>query len=124
MRCDCRDHFVALVEREEGKTVHVWILTRLLTEFETSIYGASLVVQMEKSPPAMQETWVRSLSREDPLDEEMATRSSILSWRIPRTAEPGGGCSLQGLKESDTTEHIHTRTHTHGAWHKEPLSGW
>ena len=79
---------------------------------------------MEKSPPAMQETWVHSLSREDPLDEEMATRSSILSWRIPRTAEPGGGCSLQGLKESGTTEHIHTRTHTRGAWHKEPLSGW
>ena len=68
---------------------------------------------MVKSPPATQETWVRSLSREDPLDEEMATHSSILAWRIPRTAEPGGGYSLQGLKESDTTEHIHTRTYTH-----------
>ena len=38
----------------------------------------------------MQETWVRSLSREDPLEKEMATHSSILAWRIPWTEEPGG----------------------------------
>ena len=38
----------------------------------------------------MQETWVRSLGREDPLEKEMATRSSILAWRIPWTEEPGG----------------------------------
>ena len=40
--------------------------------------------------PAMWETWVRSLSREDPLEKEMATHSSILAWRIPWTEEPGG----------------------------------
>ena len=40
--------------------------------------------------PAMQETWVRSLGREDPLEKEMATYSSILAWRIPWTEEPGG----------------------------------
>ena len=51
---------------------------------------ASLVTQMVKNPPAMQETWVRSLGWEDPLEEGMATHSSILAWRIPWTAEPGG----------------------------------
>ena len=45
---------------------------------------------MEKNSPAMQETWVQSLGREDPLAEGMATHSCILAWRIPRTEEPGG----------------------------------
>ena len=45
--------------------------------------SASLVAQMVKNPPAMQETWVQSLGREDPLEEGMATHSSILAWRIP-----------------------------------------
>ena len=49
----------------------------------------------------MQETRVRSLGREDPLEEDMATLSSILAWRIPRTEEPGG---LPGPKELDITE--------------------
>ena len=43
-----------------------------------------------KNPPAMQETWVQSLGREDPLEEGMATHSSILAWNIPWTEEPGG----------------------------------
>ena len=51
---------------------------------------ASLVAQRLKRLPAMQETWVRSLGREDPLEKEMATHSSILAWRIPSTEEPGG----------------------------------
>ena len=58
-----------------------------------SWYGkvlASLVAQRLKCLPAMQETWVRSLGREDPLEKEMATHSSILAWRIPWTEEPGG----------------------------------
>ena len=50
---------------------------------------ASLVAQRLKHLPAMQETWVQSLGREDPLEEEMATYSSILAWRIPWTEEPG-----------------------------------
>ena len=45
---------------------------------------------MERNPPAMWETWVRSLGLEDPLEKEMATHSSILAWRIPWTEEPGG----------------------------------
>ena len=50
---------------------------------------SSLVTQRLKRLPAMQETWVRSLGREDPLEKEMATHSSILAWRIPWTEEPG-----------------------------------
>ena len=44
---------------------------------------------MIKNLPAMQETWVLSLGQEDPLEKEVATHSSILAWRIPRTEEPG-----------------------------------
>ena len=51
---------------------------------------ASLVAQRVKNPPAMQEIWIQSLDREDPLEEGMATHSSILAWRIPWTVEPGG----------------------------------
>ena len=45
---------------------------------------------MVKNSPAVQETQVRSLGRKDPLEEDMATHSSILAWRIPWTEEPGG----------------------------------
>ena len=47
------------------------------------------MTQMAKNQPAMQETWVRSLGREDPLEKEMATHASVLAWRIPWTEEPG-----------------------------------
>ena len=50
---------------------------------------ASLVAQKVKCLPAMQETQVRSLGWEDPLEKEMATHSSILAWRIPQMEEPG-----------------------------------
>ena len=53
------------------------------------INGASLVAQMVKCLPAMRETWVRSLGWEDPLENEMATHSSTLAWKIPWTEEPG-----------------------------------
>ena len=49
---------------------------------------ASLVAQRLKRLPAMQETQVRPLGREDPLEKEMATHSSILAWRIPWMEEP------------------------------------
>ena len=49
----------------------------------------SLVAQLVKNLPTMLETWVRSLSQEDPLEKEMATHFSILAWRIPWTEEPG-----------------------------------
>ena len=48
------------------------------------------MAQTIKNPPAMQEAWVQSLGGPDPLQEGMATHSSILAWRIPWTEEPGG----------------------------------
>ena len=48
------------------------------------------MAQRLKRLPAVQETWVRSLGREDPLEKEMATHSSILAWRISWAEEPGG----------------------------------
>ena len=56
--------------------------------------GASLVAQMVKNPPAMQETQVPSLGREDPLEKGMLPHSSIFAWRIPWTEEPGGPQSM------------------------------
>ena len=58
---------------------------------------------MVKSLLAMQETLVQSLGREDPLEKETATHSSILAWKIPWTEEPVG-YSPWGFKESDTAE--------------------
>ena len=51
--------------------------------------GAPLVAQMVKNLPAMEETWVQTLGREDPLEKGIATHSSIFAWRIPWTEEPG-----------------------------------
>ena len=64
--------------------------------------SASLVAQLVKNLPAMQETWVRFLGQEDPLQKEMATHSSIRAWKIPWTEEPGGLQSM-GSQELDTT---------------------
>ena len=64
----------------------------------------SLVDQMVKNPPAMQEMQIQSLGQEDPLEEDMATHSSILAWRIQWTEEPGELYSPWGHKELDMTE--------------------
>ena len=64
---------------------------------------------MVKNLPAMQETGVRPLGWEDPLEKVMASHSSILAWRISWMEEPGG-LSPWGHKESDMTEQL---THTH-----------
>ena len=61
----------------------------------------SLVAQVVKNLPAMQETRVRSLGQKDSLEKGMATHSSILAWRIPWTEEPGGLQSMGGHKESE-----------------------
>ena len=58
-----------------------------------------------KNLPAVQKNWVRSLGREDALEEGMATHSSILAWRIPWTEEPGGLHS-RGLQEFYRTERL------------------
>ena len=64
--------------------------------------GASLVAQLGKKLPAVQETWVWYLGWEDPVEKEMATDSSILDWRISWTEGPSGPQSV-GSQESDTT---------------------
>ena len=61
----------------------VWLLLFSLVFFTHVLHKASLVAQVVKNPPAMQETWVRSLGWDDPLEEGMAAHSSILAWRIP-----------------------------------------
>ena len=58
--------------------------------YKLSVIRASLVAQLVKKPPALQETWVRSLGWEDPSEKELATLYSILAWEIPWTEEPGG----------------------------------
>ena len=63
------------------------------------------MAQLVKNPPAMQETWVRSLGWEDPLEKGTATHSSILAWRIP------WACSTWGPKELDTTEWLSLSLH-------------
>ena len=60
---------------------------------------------MVKNLPAMQVTWVQSLSQENPLEKGVATYSSILAWKIPWTEEPGSLQSMQS-QESDATEHV------------------
>ena len=57
------------------------------------------VPQMVKNLPAMQETQVRSLGQEDPLEKGMATHCSVLAWRIPWTEEPGGLQSMGSLSD-------------------------
>ena len=71
---------------------------------------------MVKNQPAMQETWVRSLGQEDPLEEEMATHASVLAWRIPWTEEPGGlqSAGSQRVKHDQVTKH--TQPEGIGAW--------
>ena len=71
-----------------------------------SSLGASLIAQLVNHLPAVQETQVRFLDREDPLEKETATHSSVLAWRIPWTEEPGRLQSM-GSQESDTTSWLH-----------------
>jgi len=65
------------------------------------------VAQMIKNPPAMWETWVQSLSWEDPLEDGMATHSSILAWKIPM-GRGSWRASLWVRKELDTIEQLST----------------
>ena len=68
----------------------------------TFALGVSLMAQTVKNLTAMQETQVQSLSWEDPLEKGMATHSSILAWRIPRTEEP---CGLQSVGSQRVRHH-------------------
>ena len=78
-----------------------YLLTRLenrscfVLVFYHCVSRASLVAQLVKNPPAMQETWVRSLGWEDLLEKGKATKSSVLAWRIPWTVESMGSQGVE-----------------------------
>ena len=74
-----------------------------------AVQWASLVAQMVKNQPAIQETWVQSLGWENPLEKRMATHSSIFAWRIPWTEEPGG---LQSMDSQRAGHNWVTNTHS------------
>ena len=69
------------------------------------------MAQTVKNPPAKWETWIQSLGWEDPLEEDMATHSSILAWRIPWTEEPGG-LQPMGSQEPNMTERLSSAQHS------------
>ena len=66
-------------------------------------WGASLVAQLVNNPPAMQETLVQFLGREDPLEKAMATQSRILAWKVSQTEEP---VTPRSFKESEMTKQL------------------
>ena len=91
-----------------GRVIYWWYTGNKLSAlpiggFVLSLWD-SLVAQMVKRLPAVQETRVRSLGWEDPLEKEMAIHSSTLAWKIPWTEEPGRLQPMGSQKESDTTE--------------------
>ena len=99
-------HVLKSTEMSWKATVHIRFPLQLWRLLIIKRYaGASLVAHIVKSPPAMWETQVWSLGREDPLGKRMATHSSILAWRKPRTEEPGGlqSTGLQGVKHYRAT---------------------
>ena len=85
-----------------GGNIGIGDFLKRLLYYYTKSCGASLVAQMVKNLPATRKTQVLALGQEDPLEEGMATHSSILAWRIPWTEEPGGLQSM-GSQESDMT---------------------
>ena len=92
------------------KTIHQWIDPKDIPYIWTF-----LVAQTEKNLPAMQETQVQFLGQEDPLEKEMATRSSSFAWRIPWIEESGGlqfiGFQRAGHDIHYITLYVHTYTY-------------
>ena len=82
------------------------------------VMGISLVAWRLKRLPTTRETWVRSLGREDPLEKEMATHSSILGWRIPWTEEP------DGLQSVGSQRVGHDWAHTLSLFTVHPTMSW
>ena len=101
--------FIQLIKPKGKKTIGNSMLPfqdLISSTILTKNSKASLAAQRLKRLPVMQETWVRSLGWEDPLEKKMATHSSILAWRIPWTEERGG-------LQSDTTERLHFHFHSY-----------
>ena len=88
----CLASFKALARRKHVTFLLILKMKSKLckTVFIIEICGLKETLDAVKNPPAMQETRIQSLDQEDPLEKGMATHSSILAWRIPRTEEPGG----------------------------------
>ena len=84
-------------------------LTRM---FRSAHSGTSLMAQTIENLPATQETWVRSLGREDPVAKRMAIHASILGWKIPYTEKPGGLQSSGSQRATNVRTCTHTHTHT------------
>ena len=97
--------------------------------------GSSPVAWSVKSLPAMQVTQAQSLSREDPLEKDMATHSSILAWKIPWT-EPGGLQSMGSQSQTQLSDEHTKQSQTHGcrgqmgrcqevgSWGRDGVGGW
>ena len=87
-----------------GSRVALWFLQGRSSAWASQVAPWWRILLLTREP---QETWLRSLDQEDPLEEEMATHSSILAWRIPWTEEPGGLQSVgsQRVGHDQTTEH-------------------
>ena len=88
---------IKVEEKQFGELLDVKIKEQAVLQVMTTnnklfsiYYGVRVLAQRVKHLPAKQETWVRSLGQEDPLEKEMATHSSILAWRVPWMEEPGG----------------------------------
>ena len=98
-------HFIEISRAKMRKLVHslshVWL--------SATPWRASLIAQSEKNLPAMQETRVRFLGQEDPLEKEMATHSSVIARRILWTEEPGR-LQFMGSQESDMKKKKKSRT--------------
>ena len=78
-----------------------------------SLYRAFLAAQWPRSHLPVEGTWVQCLGWEDPLEEEMATLSSIPAWRFPRTEEPGGPQSMGLQSQAQLSDYTRARAHTH-----------
>ena len=103
----------------------LWSLRCIVIANNYRAFMASLVAQMVKNLPAVWETQVWCLGREDPLEKEMAAHSSILAWSISWTEEPGGLQSMGSQRvwhDWLTNTYTHTHTHnTHTHTHTEHL---
>ena len=77
-------------KKSKAPVYYIIIIYLIKSKALVSSHWVFLVAQLVQNLPATQETWVQSLGQEDPLEEGMATHSSIPAWRIPWTEEPGG----------------------------------
>ena len=108
--------FCYFVILRQSDNYSIYLTAFFIVGFESSLWfilklfallKASLVAQMVKNPPVMQDTWVQSLGWEDPLEQGMATHSSILAWRIPMD-RGAWWATVHGVANRDMTEQLNT----------------